>query len=346
MRAILLFLLIPVSLAFFPAPQLVCARLNIDSRIQSVLKWLPPDTESIAVLRSPVTFDVDSDQPIDPESVYQLPFVIAVLTSGEEFSTADIPVSDISLSVQSAGKWDKDKRGTKLGGRPFAYISFLSPNPQRDSKMQECLRKNAHENYMDCGQMVSELVLKDHCAKNSEQHAHDVLYKCLPREGLVIATEDKSLMHVILSRMVSNKACDQALSANLPEWQEVDTLAQYWGLRHFQSDDPTSPLTGSPYLEKVYPQVDRRATGLVFSYSPESQILEAKYLSENPDIKSFVEATVNVNHIGFEWGRTEIKQTKQGVVRMTIFPSREACNPALYSGHAWLGAPTPWPFGG
>jgi hypothetical protein len=351
MRVVLAILSIAALLIAAPAQQSFCATTKIESRVESVLGWLPLDTESIAVLQSPVTYDVSSDQPIDPGSVYESPFVWSVIVNHEESpyagETLELPMSDISLSVQSAGKWRSSKDSAKPGDRAMSYISFLRPDSVRDTKMRASLRRHAHLNYKDCGQLVSQLVLKDTCPKKQSKHPKNlVLYKCLPHPSLLIVTTDRSLMHTILSRMVSNATTDHALPADLREWQEVDTNARYWGLRHFQTDDPTSPLTGSRYLACLYPQVDQQATGFVFSFDPESGILNTKYLSQNPNIESIAAAIVKAKHIGGEWGPTATTLLKPGVVQIKVGTPANDWNAALFSVHAWLGAPTPWPFGG
>jgi hypothetical protein len=352
MIAKLIMLSITSLLTAFLTQQTVCAKSNLDPRVELALNWLPANTESISILQSPVTYDVNSDQPIDPESVYQSAFVLPILVNTEHTPMTGelaIPMSDIELSIQAVGRWTNDMQRTKPGCRPLSYVSFMRQDQKRDSKIRKCLRRHAHETFKDCGQLVFKLVIGDICGTNSKKHQDTVFYKCLTREGLVIVTSDRTLMHTILSRMVSEQVTDRALPANLPEWREVDTQVRYWGLRHFQPDDPTSPMSGMPYTARTYPRVDRQATGFAFSYSPESETLDTRYLSRNPDIKQIVEAIVNVKlkHIGnTKWDPAEIEQTKPGVVRMKVVPLEKGWPAALYSVHAWLGAPTPWPFGG
>jgi hypothetical protein len=145
--------------------------------------------------------------------------------------------------------------------------------------------------------------------------------------------------------MAKEKSSRRALPEQLPEWKVVNMREKYWGLRHFQADDPTSPL--STRLQTVpdcpYPTPDAQAIGLVFAYNPSSQIVAVHYLSSNPKSTEIVRAMTVKRGFG-NWGHTEIKLKKHGIVQMKVRNrSREDWNGALDSAHPWLGAPPPWP---
>ena len=322
--------------------------IKIDDRLQSVLHWLPEDTESIAVLQSPITYDVESDQPIDPESVYESTFVQYTHVCSNEVPYSDeqiIPISEFSLCIQSAGQWKHLSDGT-VSTRALGYFTFLSENQSRDKDMQNHCEKNALSKFSFCGQKVYEFVLKPCYDDGKRPIAKEpTIFKCFPKPGLVIMTNEWSLMQQILSEIEKAGAARRALPEELPEWKEVDIRKRYWGLRHFQHDDPTSPrssrsknLAGYPY-----PTPDIQAIGFAFAYDSKSRVLDVRYLSTNPKRADIVKDMIVP--IGFgNWGPTQIKVIRPDTVQMKVRSgSGDDWNGALNNVHPWLGVPPPWP---
>jgi hypothetical protein len=103
-----------------------------------------------------------------------------------------------------------------------------------------------------------------------------------PRSNVVLVATNRDYLRTVLSRM--RKPSDsRALLDTLVEWRYVDTHAQVWGLRHYQSTkaelDPTSPFRG----EAPANVPDSDAIGATFWFDPEQQAAVAAYVSLNSD---------------------------------------------------------------
>lgn len=324
---------------------IVHANPELDSRIQSVLSWLPSDTESISVLRAPITYDLDSSQPVDPESVYQSPFVYSLMINAERDPIDGgirVPLSDVLLAVQCAGRWNTGAANDNAVSRPLAYILFLKQDETRDAKVQRALRLHPHRKYSDAGYTVSELSLQD---EEDKDHPPSIIYKCLPQSGVIVEANDSKFLHTILAQMSTGSKQMRALPDNLPEWKQVNTQAPYWGVRHFQKNDPTSPF-GDPAIIGAFFQHDDQAKGITFSYDPKIDVLDVGYLSENPNIKSVVDSMVHAEHIATKWGPTSVQEPEQRSVHFQSTSPPKSWNSALFCVHAWMGCPLPWPYGG
>lgn len=187
--------------------------------MDSALTWLPSGIQSIAVLQAPLTYDLSSDQLIDPESCYQIPMVSLLLNTPQRapyLSEPLIRTSDVSLVVQTSGQW-RCLPEDKTGFRAVCSFTFFNPGASLDAKIEKFNRQFARSVFIDCGGTVTEIELGGLSDGLPESGSSRMIYRCIPWQGVVVCANDKALMHFILSRHKLAHGIRMALPASRVE---------------------------------------------------------------------------------------------------------------------------------
>jgi len=102
-------------------------------------------------------------------------------------------------------------------------------------------------------------------------------YITMPSADLLVIATNRAYLEELLRRRKTRTA-PRALPADLPEWQRVDALAPYWGLRHYRRDAPDDPT--SPFRRpNVVGGFDTAALGVTAHVSSDGRTIVAHYLS-------------------------------------------------------------------
>jgi hypothetical protein len=92
-------------------------------------------------------------------------------------------------------------------------------------------------------------------------------YVAFPKPNIAVAANNEDYLREVLAR-IDGKHGERSLPDTLPEWKHVNTLAQFWAVRHYQKTgtqtDPTSPFNLG--FGKTS---DPQAIGLTFSFDPD-----------------------------------------------------------------------------
>lgn len=200
-----------------------------------------------------IIYDAPVIQGFCPENVFQ-----CLSCNNARYFCTNIPSSDISLSI---GCFLAPRvRRLVNNNFPTGQFIFLRSNPGRDRRWKE---------YLDSRDFIS---FKYRGVKVYQSSDY---FTCMPKPGLIIATNEKRLMQTILSRMDAWWLPRVAMPMKLKEWQYVNQLAPYWGVRHFieKRKDFLYDITIS--------NPDTDAIGIAFDYFDMSHPFQFIYLSEN-----------------------------------------------------------------
>jgi hypothetical protein len=243
------------------------AKLNSD--LEQALKWLPTDTETLLVANRPfVMFDfhLGKETYTDHEvSSEELEGFFAGLTLRLFF------LIDGLLEKHLHGKRASFALEASRHFRPPADLGELlfegcdvavfedALDDRRDAFMKEAARIALRIDEIG-GQKVA--VFEEKFEQDTWKS-----FIVFPQKNVVLAASNEQFLREMLSRM-RNPRGERALPTNLPEWKQVNTRAQFWGLRHFDKtqskDDPTSPFGG----KKTDNLPDDGAVGLTYECSP------------------------------------------------------------------------------
>jgi hypothetical protein len=225
-----------------------------DDRVEYVLHAMPAETQLVSVVNAPnIVFDQPVIQGLDEKTCLQL---FALRCFWDIYN--EIHQKDVSLSVHCT--LEPERKGSAQSKYPTGHFVFLTSNESRDKKIQQQLHDQASAICMVGSRTVYELP--------------DCKWFCLPKPALIIYTNDKVLMHTILSRLDAWWLIRVAMPNSLIEWKYANQEAPYWGVRHFPSDDSTSPAHDRSVL-------DDQAIGLTFQYTDNAHDLQMMYISNN-----------------------------------------------------------------
>jgi hypothetical protein len=142
------------------------------------------------------------------------------------------------------------------------------------------------------------------------------IFVAMPQSDILLCATDRGYLSEALNRM-QQKGERRALPETLPEWQQVDTGAKYWAVRHYDKEDaqldPSSPISGGQLAGEV---PDTQAVGIVFDFDPpRSKAAKIKYLSANKEALSIATRIFNHPDDGFT---PRIQQAEPGVIEILV----------------------------
>lgn len=217
---------------------------DVAQRIDEVLTWLPPDTESFWVCQSPAEIDTSesSSQLIaDPLRGFAVNGLRAV--AAEKYYRA-LNHRTIRFVAAAARGIRGGRQGTPgpVAADDVVYFYFF------DSPI--------------------ELPAID----------GDAWIALVRPDVLVVANNEAQLKQTI--QRISDGNRIRALPTNLPEWRHVDKRASLWGLRHYSQQSRPEP--GQPgYEQAKFPKPDGLAVGLTVGFDAIEQRLVVEYMSPN-----------------------------------------------------------------
>ena len=249
-------------------------------RVEEVLSWLPPDTESFWVNREPCVLDrVESVELLNgrPTQEYSLDRLIA-LNDGSLYSH----LTGRTLRLVMAAT-----RGTKSPA--FDVISVPRGMPQQDVAYFYFFAEPVDlpppdESIQGVPVWQGSAIGNTEGIAQSGAPRNDANWIALARPDSLILTNKKELLDEILGR-VARGSKTRALPASLPEWTQTDNTAPFWGLRHYTAQ--SRPKPGERGCEAAQlPEPDCHATGVAVRFDTKKERLEIRYLSETQPAQS------------------------------------------------------------
>lgn len=249
-----------ILLALSPLPHLAASVTEMnDYRVEYVLHAMPAETQLLSVVSAPnVVFDQPVFQMPDPETCLQLAAVQCFWDIKNE-----IHQNEVLLCVH--GTLAPNQQALSEIKYPTGHFVFLTSNAARDKQIQQELQNRSIRSVSDWNNTIYEF--------------SDDKFVCMPRPGLILFTNDRTLIRTILSRMNAWWLSRVALPSKLTEWRYVNQQAPYWGIRHFPVNDNTSPC----HQIDQGSVLDSATIGLTFEYTDNSHPAIMTYISNNID---------------------------------------------------------------
>jgi hypothetical protein len=231
--------------------------------VARVLRWLPPDTEAIAVANGPIELkkslhDIDGDQNAADR--------LSLSETGAIFACSRV-------SLLQDGKLLKRFRGLKLSAIVDGRRRFHVDEDDDLGHCDGCQILLAAEGeapklgrtfqaWIAAGQ--STIQVDDQTAVLVEEKDEDELIRALfanPAPGVLLCASTPSYLREVIGRM-RDEAQQSAFPADRPEWKVVDCRAPFWGIRRFHPDGRDGDVT-SPYHKRAAVK-DPKAVGFAF----------------------------------------------------------------------------------
>lgn len=274
--------------------------------LKDVLWWFPEDTETLMIARGPFKAEaLEQDAP--PKDLAQFFRRISfgplmVMQDGKFYE--QIQGQTILLAVEGSRRFRSPAALGVMLYEGCTAIYFESSFASIKESFVKSLRANSQTVQDINGYQV--IGFEERWESNLWK-----LYVTFPEENLLLCATDEGYLKETLSRM-NHRSTKRGIPQDLPEWEYVDTQAQFWGIRHYSQKgftrDPSSPLSG---VKRAYNIPDKEATGLAYSFDPGSRKeLRIKYLSTNKDAVSLAKEYWDPRNYKLE---PEISRSKSGV---------------------------------
>ena len=214
-------------------------------RLSEVLSLLPPDTETLLVLREPFTLNSNELAPPTPGHLPQVSLTerLASVANGRFFAA----LNGQTVRFAAAGLSNLRARSTSIPAvmpdADGAWFYFLSASVNSDAFGQP-------------GELIGNRPV---WRATSRGPRADEGWLALVRPDILVLATDRNIVAGILAR-TSKPSALRALPAELTEWSQIDTNASAFGLRH-------------------YPAPQDRASGLTFAWNSTLRRVEIRYLT-------------------------------------------------------------------
>jgi hypothetical protein len=256
------------------------AWMNRDAsmRVEQVLTWLPADIETIWALQEPIDISAKESSQIrfgKSAQVYALDRLMA-LNNGEFYQR--LKSNTIRLTVAAGRKI----RTRGMGGVPapmpdadVTYFYFLA-DPLESSKLgrpDESLIN--HPAWRGSAKIFADEPFRP--GPHEPTMREDESWLALAHPDLIILSSRRESLIDVLKRIDGGESPARPSAQSMPEWNQVDRQAAFWGIRHY-SDTGAGKDNSNPRTD-TESDSDRQASGISVTYDPERGNLEIRYLS-------------------------------------------------------------------
>ena len=261
--------------------------------VDQLLKWLPADTETLAVSAAPLSpwFHPSNREPANA-LVAATGYLLSLLESLEEGKIAKrLERETLSLSAIAARRF-QNHDPSPSGALPLGMIAYQGCAFYAFSNAVPPSTFEGLPAAVISGRTTWTAEGKDYEPAGDAPASADIHFLALLRPDVLTVCTDKAFFTTVLSRL-NGKGPSRALPDSLPEWKQLDRSAPFWALRHFDpkraSEDPTlSELAAvSPNSFGVTLQIGRANTARFLRFlgkSPENPFAEMK---GDPQFASF-----------------------------------------------------------
>jgi hypothetical protein len=208
-------------------------------QVDTILGWLPADTETIVVAQQPLTLMERDPQYVADALSMARGYVLGFLYAADDGKPANrLQGRTLRLALLAARKFDHQPSDNR-GNEPLGLIAFEGCAVYAFANiLTESIFGKPPETSV-LGQPVWQVK-----GEQSEKQEKDTYFIALRRPDLMLACSNRDLLSGMLSRMAAPPG-RLALPQSLPEWKYVNRSAPLWALRHFRPErapvDPTDP---------------------------------------------------------------------------------------------------------
>jgi hypothetical protein len=252
---------------------------------ESVLTWLPSDTETLVVGQQPFAISTQDDTKIPSALEGAQSYVLGLLAAAEKQNLfKNLVGRTVRLAVLGARRFGEETPGYRppgdqpgpLGMIPYqgcAVYAFTEP------VAESILSRPSEDSIMGHRVWTS---------KGSQNDSHDTetYFVSLLKPDLMLACNHRGFFQEMVSRMSLPRQA-RALPADLPEWKQLDRTAPLWAICHYPAN--------SGVLAALSPEgKDFGATGVTLEFGLASGAVRARMISkldpwqdlvENPEFK-------------------------------------------------------------
>jgi hypothetical protein len=258
--------------------------------LDSVLNWLPADTETIVVAQQPFPFP-EKDRTQMPNAMLMAQgFAVGLLERPE--MTTSMTGQTVRLAVLAARAFGVDDDSNPDAHRemiPFkacSFVSFAAPPTSVFSRPRD-RTEIGHDVW----------IMKE--PRPGQGRGEDTYFAAMPRPDLLLVCNQAEFLREVLTRMAS-PAKRAALPPDLPEWKLVDRTAPVWGVHHLAT--PTSD--GLPQI-----------TGTTAEFGGSAGTVRTRILGSG-DLEKAVANLVGAEGVGR-------RKVNNGTLEITAGPDRE-----------------------
>lgn len=298
------------------------AKDPVELNIQTVLDWLPTDTETLMVANGP--FEMRWRDPARADSEPAAPSAslsghlenlqcgnLGSLRQGQLLKSLNERV--VALAVHGARKFRVPKQ---LGLAPYEgcdCLIFRRGLGDRAPLLQKALAASVGKQEKIAGIDVFSF---------QEKLERDLwtFYVAVPRPNVLLCATDRGYLTDVLNRVESPKPIrPRAFPAELPEWKHVDLKARFWAIRHYVKRDETLPL-----FQSFVPN-QPGSIGEVFVFNPGQKNPGQKADKALPKVTYILESKEELQTvIHKEWlfagaagAKTDVQKLNPGVFQLT-----------------------------
>lgn len=262
---------------------------------ETVLSWLPTDTETIVVANQPFSLPM-ADAKTDRQL---LTTVLQSLTVSGIAGYEEVYKPLVGYKVRFALEGSRSFRWPNgLGMAPYDGATVIVFAEAINAAFDTLLKGVAHEDLLGCPVYAFSIPNPEAPKDKPERFK---LFLAHPLPDVVIGATDRGYLRVLLERR-QQKGPGRALPPGLPEWKYVDLHAPVWAVRHYRRELNTQDIT-SPFRRGAPDEAsDTDAVGFVFSSQPQGKPEKLYYLSGNKK---------SVSIARFYWEREGLSPTVQ-----------------------------------
>jgi hypothetical protein len=254
-----------------PPPAKPAAPIAAASDLETLISWLPADTETLMVARGPIRIEASLPGQDDEDDVGDLSLerVVESLVMGSlsgirkgQFYNL-LAGHAVALALEGSRKF---RPPTRLGSFLYEGCSiFLMESGAALDIAMRALESEAEETYHDRGTRVSLF---------REQWEEDVwtLLVARPRPNVLLCATNAGFLSEVLER-IAKPAATRAFPRELPEWKLLEPTAKAWAMRHYIRGDEDA------YSDSF--QGDETAIGMVFYPAADGRSGRLRFISQN-----------------------------------------------------------------
>jgi len=277
--------------------------------VDSILTWLPADTETVVVAQEPFRISAPDPSAIPSALAMAQGYVTGVLDAAEAGQLGSaLQGETIQLAVLGARRFTNHPPDEQ-NILPLGMIAYQGCGVYVLAKAaSKIVARPPDESVMGLPVWVAK-------GSQNDRPNTDTYLVALPRPDLILVCNDRTFFAEISSRMASPQT-PRALPSDLPEWKRVDRSEPLWAIRHFADSADAGNIFGA--------ERDPQATGLVLEFGLAGGAAKARMISKSDPWKDFT------SHAEFG-GAAQSREVTKGVWELSIGSKPEAAGMAAFA---------------
>lgn len=274
------------------------------------VKWLPQDTETIAVLQKPfklVERDKDGVLSENGRLVFRLAMLPLHFSGGIE----------ANLMVHGAKDFEVNEQTGLIRFRGCSIIQ-VEKSASKQLLEEDIKRVSTSKTFTTQGHDIVECN-SSYVDGAGEERPNKIFICHIERDLFIIAT-DLETMKTVITRSQEHEP-KIAIAESCPEWKQVDTTSDFWCIRHYNMNsklfDPSLPkqlLGYSGYYRDLQP------VGVCIFYNYTSdQIYHIRFISNDPTSLLIRQLNWKDDCLSIAMPPMQTRRIRSNVLEITVF---------------------------